>query len=211
MESLSGLIAHHGYIVVATTIGLESMGIPLPGETMLISAAIYAGSTHGLSIWPLLFSGIGGAILGDNLGFAIGRRYGYPLLLRYGSLVRIDEPRIKLGEYLFKHHGGSVVFIGRFVAVLRALAALLAGINRMPWRRFLVFNALGAIVWAGGYGYAAYLFGRELERISGALSWVFIGVAAMAVVIGVTFLRRHEAELIGRAEREFPGRLTPEP
>jgi membrane protein DedA with SNARE-associated domain len=205
VESLSSLVSHHGYLVVTLAIGLESMGVPLPGETMLISAAIYAGSTHGLRLWPLLLSAILGAIVGDNLGFAIGRRYGHPLLLRHGHLLRINASRIKLGEYLFRHHGGSVVFIGRFVAVLRALAALLAGINQMPWRRFLVFNALGAVVWAGGYGYAAYLFGRELERVSGALSWVFIGAAALGVLVGFIFVRRHEAELIARAERDAPG------
>ena len=137
MESLSGLIAHHGYAVVAVTIGLESMGIPLPGETMLLSAAVYAGSTHHLSLGPLLASAMAGAILGDNLGFVLGRRYGYPLLLRYGHLLRITEPRMKLGEYLFKHHGGAVVFLGRSVSVLRALAAVLAGINQMSWQRFL--------------------------------------------------------------------------
>jgi membrane protein DedA with SNARE-associated domain len=207
VDALSALVARDGYLVVALTIGLESMGLPLPGETMLITAAIYAGSTHRLHIVTLLAFAIAGAIIGDNAGYVIGRRFGYPLLLRYGHVLRIDASRIKLGEYLFKHHGGAVVFIGRFVAVLRALAALLAGINCMPWRRFLVFNAIGAIVWAAGYGLAAYTFGRELERFSGPLSWTVAAIACVSVVCAIVFVRRHEGELRARAEREFPGPL----
>ena len=208
MDSLSGLVAHHGYLVVAFAIGLESMGVPLPGETLLIAAAIYAGSTHQLHIVLLIVSAIAGAIAGDNLGFVIGRRFGSPLLRRYGHLVRIDASRIKIGELLFRHHGGKVVFIGRFVALLRALAAFLAGVNGMPWPRFLAFNVAGAIVWAGGYGAAAYLFGREIERVSGAVSWTIAAIGLLAAAAGFLFIRRHEAALIARAEREFPGPLA---
>jgi membrane protein DedA with SNARE-associated domain len=207
VDTLPGLVARHGYLVVAFAIGLESMGIPLPGETLLVAAAIYAGSTHQLHILLLIVSAIAGAIAGDNLGFIIGRRFGYPLLRRYGHLVRIDTARIKLGQLLFRHHGGKVVFIGRFVAVLRALAALLAGVNGMPWRKFLAFNVAGAIVWAGGYGTTAYLFGREIERVSGAVSWTIAAIGLLAAAAGFLFIRRHEAALTARAEREFPGPL----
>jgi membrane protein DedA with SNARE-associated domain len=174
---------------------------------MLVTAAVYAGSTHHLSILVLIAWAITGAIVGDNVGFILGRRFGYPLLLRYGYVLRIDDSRIKLGEFLFRHHGGKVVFIGRFVAVLRALAALFAGINCMPWRRFLIVNAAGAVAWAAGYGAAAYWFGKELERVSASLTWVIVAVAIVGVTAVLVFLRRHESELTAQAEREMPGPL----
>src|SRR5690349_22734487 len=111
------------------------MGVPLPGESVLVLAALYA-ARHGQSITALIASAAVGAILGDNVGYWIGREFGYRLLLRYGRYVGLTETRIKLGQYLFLHHGGKVVFFGRFIAVLRVLAAVLAGVNRMEWRSF---------------------------------------------------------------------------
>jgi membrane protein DedA with SNARE-associated domain len=206
---LSELVARHGYAVVAVAIGLESTGVPVPGETMLVTAAIYAGTTHHLNIGLVILWACVGAIAGDNLGFIIGRRFGYPLLLRYGDLLNLNPARIKLGEFLFRHHGGKVVFLGRFVALLRALAALLAGINCMPWTRFLFFNATGAVVWASVYGSAAYWFGEEIERFSRPVSVAIVIVAVLATVAFLTFVRRHEAALEAAAEREIPGPLRP--
>jgi membrane protein DedA with SNARE-associated domain len=153
-------------------------------------------------IWACL-----GAIVGDNVGFAIGRRFGYPLLLRYGNLLKMNPARIKLGVWLFHRHGGKVVFLGRFVAVLRALAALLAGLNCMPWGRFLFFNAAGAVVWTTGYGMAAYWFGKEIERFSKPASGALLLAAAVAAIAVATFVHRHEADLEAQAEREIPGPL----
>ena len=136
------LLTTYGYWAVFVFIAIESMGIPFPGETMLLVAAIYAGTTHHLSILLVIVAAASGAILGDNLGFMIGRVGGYRLLRRYGRYIRLDERKLKLGQYLFMKHGGKVVFFGRFVAVLRAWAAFLAGTNRMPWPGFLLFNTL---------------------------------------------------------------------
>ena len=149
-KQLADLISAHGYWIVAIIVAVESMGIPAPGETALVTAAIFAGTTHRLDIvWVILAAAVG-AIVGDNIGYMLGRRFGYSLLLRYGKLVRIDEKRIKLGQYLFRRHGGKVVFFGRFIALLRAAAAVLAGTNCMDWRRFLFFNASGGVLWAAG-------------------------------------------------------------
>lgn len=137
------LIAQYGYGAVALAVGVESIGVPFPGETTLIAAALYAGATHQLNIVAVVAVAAIGAILGDNVGFLIGREFGFRLLVRYGHFIRMTKPRIKLGQYLFLRHGGKVVFFGRFAAVLRALAAFLAGANRMTWPRFLVFNAAG--------------------------------------------------------------------
>ena len=131
-NQLAELISAHGYWIVAIVVALESMGLPAPGETALVTAAIFAGTTQRLNIAWIIVAAAIGAIVGDNLGYLIGRRFGYSMLLRYGHLVRVDAKRIKLGQYLFARHGGKVVFFGRFIAVLRAIAAVLAGTNCMP-------------------------------------------------------------------------------
>jgi membrane protein DedA with SNARE-associated domain len=146
-----------------------------------------------------------GAIFGDNIGFWIGREAGFPLLLRYGSYIRITEPKIKLGQYLFLRHGGKVVFFGRFIAILRALAAFLAGVNCMSWRRFLLFNAAGGILWAAVCGFGGWYFGKEASRLAEPAA---IGMASIAVVllaVGFFYLRHHAAQLEARAEAALPG------
>ena len=198
---LTQLIAVHGYTLVAVIVGLESMGLPLPGETTLVTAAIYAGTTHQLSITSIIAAAIVGAIAGDNLGYAIGRRWGYRLLVRYSRLLRLNPRRITLGQFLFARHGGKVVFFGRFIALLRALAAVLAGINQMSWRRFLLFNASGAVVWVTSYGLAGYVLGAQIERVRGPLAIVGVIVAIAATVAFFRFVRRHETALEEEAER----------
>jgi membrane protein DedA with SNARE-associated domain len=199
-QHLATLIAAHGYGIVVATVALESMGIPVPGETVLVTAAIFTGTTHQLNIWLVIAAAAIGAIVGDNIGYLLGRRFGHSLVLRYGYLVRIDSRRIKLGQYVFARHGGKVVFFGRFVAVLRSLAALLAGINVMDWQRFLFFNAAGGIVWAAAFGFAGYLFGERLERVRGPARVAALILAAIACAGGIWWMRRHEAALQAEAE-----------
>src|SRR5258707_8034436 len=151
-SDLLRFLASYGDFAVLLFVAIESIGIPFPGETMLLAAAIFAGTTHRLSIPLVILAAESFAILGDNLGFWVGLEGGYRLLRRYGQYIRLEERRLKLGQYLFLKHGGKVVFFGRFVAVLRAWAAFLAGANRMRWPRFLLFNAPGGIGWATLYG-----------------------------------------------------------
>ena len=207
MPSLSALIAQYGYWIVAAAVGVESMGIPVPGETMLVTAAVYAGATHQLNIVLVIPTAAAGAIVGDSLGFAIGRRFGYRLLLRYGHLLRITASRIKLGQWLFLRHGGKVVFFGRFIAVLRAFAAVLAGVNGMPWSRFLMLNATGAVVWASGYGTLAYLLGEQVERFTKPVGIAILVGAVAGGILFIRFIHRHEAALEAEAERMVPGPL----
>jgi membrane protein DedA with SNARE-associated domain len=141
-DQLHALFASYGVWTVAFIVGLESLGVPLPGETVLILASLYA-ATHNVPIALVIGAATLGAIVGDNIGYVFGREIGYRLLLRFGPYLGLTEGRIKLGQYLFMKHGGKVVFFGRFVAVLRVLAAFLAGVNRLAWPRFLVANALG--------------------------------------------------------------------
>ena len=205
--NISDLIASWGYWAVFLLVGAESLGIPLPGETALITAGIYAGHTHRLSPWLIFAVATAGAIIGDNLGYWIGVKGGYRLARRYGSKVRLDERKLKIGRYLFDTHGGKVVFFGRFVSILRTYAAFLAGTSKMAWRRFVVANASGGIVWAGIYTLAAYLAGNALQRVSGAISWALLGAAAAAVVTVLVLSRRQIGRLAVRAEAAYPGPL----
>ena len=209
MSSLSHLLAEHPMYWVATYsywavfffVAIESSGIPAPGETA------FAGVTHELDIFWIVFAAAGGAVAGDNLGYMVGRRLGFPMLLRHGRKVGLTDGRLKLGQYLFGRYGGAIVFFGRFVAVLRAAAAVLAGANCMPWRRFLVFNAAGGIAWAGIFGFGAYAFGGVMLHQSGLIGLVFLVLAAAMVVAGFVFIKRQESRLIAQAELALPGPL----
>jgi membrane protein DedA with SNARE-associated domain len=208
-ENLQYLIATYGYWAVGGIVGLESLGLPLPGETALVLAALYAGGHQDLSIWGIIISAAIGAVLGDNVGYWVGREFGYRFLRRYGGYVGLSDTRIKLGQYLFLRHGTKVVFFGRFVAILRILAAFLAGANQMDWRRFLIANATGGIVWACIFGLGAYLFGSALMQVTAALSTGLVLIAVLIIIGATWFLRRHEAELEAEAERVLPGPLRP--
>jgi membrane protein DedA with SNARE-associated domain len=206
-STLTQLLASYGYLAVLLFVAIESTGIPFPGETILLVAAITAGTTHQLSIAWVIVAAASGAILGDNLGFWVGREGGYRLLRRYGRYIRLDERRLKLGQYLFLKHGGKVVFFGRFVAVLRAWAAFLAGTNRMAWPRFLLFNAAGAIVWATLYGLGGYFLGDNIHRLVGQVGVVFLVLAVFLIIAGIVLVRRNEERLEDEAERALPGPL----
>jgi len=208
IHTLTHLLATYGYWAVLAFVAIESTGIPFPGETMLLAAAIYAGTHHSFHIPLVILAAASGAILGDNLGFLIGRAGGFRLLRRYGHLVRLDERKLKLGIYLFRRHGGKVVFFGRFVAVLRAWAAFLAGASRMPWDRFLLFNAAGGILWATLYGLGGYALGDSIHRLTGPVGVATVVLAALVIVASLIILRRNEARLEAEAERALPGPLT---
>jgi len=191
-STLTHLLATYGYLAVLLFVTIESTGIPFPGETMLLVAAIAAGTTHQLSIALVIVAAASGAILGDNLGFWVGREGGYRLLRRYGRYIHVEERRLKLGQYLFLKHGGKVVFFGRFVAVLRAWAAFLAGTNRMRWPRFLLFNTAGGIVWATLYGLGGYFLGDNIHRLVGQVGVVFLVLAVFLIIAGIVLVRRNE-------------------
>jgi membrane protein DedA with SNARE-associated domain len=216
VTTLAALIAHgrleqwlmdYGYLAVFLVVGMESIGVPVPGETMLIVASVYAGSTHNLSIALIVLVAAAGAIVGDNIGYTVGRQGGWRLLRRYGHRVGIDERRLKLGRYLFLRHGGKVVFFGRFVSILRTYAAALAGANHMPFPRFFSFNASGGIVWAAIYGFGYYYAAHLLKQLNTAFTIVAIAVAVGVVVGMFLFIRRNIQDWEDRAERALPGPL----
>ncbi len=207
MHAIEHLIEAYGLVVVAGVIGLESTGLPFPGETVLILAGVFSGTNHHLNIVAVVLTAAGGAIVGSMVGYVIGREFGYYLLLRYGRYLRITEGRIKLGEYLFLCHGSKIVFVARFVPVLRSIVGILAGANRMPWRDFLLANIAGALVWASFFGFAAYMLGSEIEQLARPVVLIVGIVALVLIVAGAMFVRRHEAQLTAEAERALPGPL----
>ena len=203
VEWLHGIVQGHGTWFVAVIIFLESMGAPLPGESLLIGAAVYAATMGGLQIeWVVLYAAIG-AIMGDNAGYLLGRVVGRRALQRWGGKIGLTEKRLVLGEYLFQKHGAKVVFFGRFTAFLRTFAALLAGATRMPWPRFLLWNALGGVCWTAGYGYGAFLLGDQVHNLLGPIG-LGLGVIALGLIIWlIVFVRRHESRLMREAEEEM--------
>jgi membrane protein DedA with SNARE-associated domain len=204
---LQSWINSYGYEAVFVLVALESLGLPLPGETALITAALYAATTHHLNIAIIVAVAAAAAIIGDNVGFALGRWGGYRILRRYGRYIRFDQRRIKIGLYVFREHGGKVVFFGRFIPVLRTYAAFLAGTNRMSWPRFLVFNAGGGITWALVVGLAYYYIGAAVSHVRGPLD-IILGAVAVVVVVGfLIYLHRAEDRYAARAEEAFPGEL----
>ena len=201
------LVSSLGYWAVFLLVAAESLGVPLPGETALIVAGAYAGQTHHLDPWVIFAVASAAAISGDNVGFWIGDKGGYRLAKRYGKKLRLDERKLKVGRYVFDHHGTKVVFFGRFVSILRTYAAFLAGTSRMRWRQFLPANAAGGIVWAAIYTFAAYEAGATLRHLSGKID-LALGVAAVVVIVAVLVAVRHSTnQLADRAERAYPGPL----
>jgi membrane protein DedA with SNARE-associated domain len=201
---LTQLITSYGYWIVAGIVGLESLGVPLPGETTLILAAVYAGSSHRLALPLVIAAAAAGAIVGDNLGYWIGRSEGYRFLRRYGRYVRLDESTLKVGEYLFQRFGGRVVFFGRFLPILRILAAVLAGTDRVSWWRFVVANAAGGVLWATVIGSLSYLLGAAVQ---GPLTSAGYGLAVVITAAAWLLWRRLLPRLREQAEAALPGSL----
>ena len=177
---MTHLIEHYGLILLFLVVGLESAGLWLPGETALIAAAVYAADGH-LSIAGVIAVAAAAAILGDNVGYWAGREGGRRLLDRWRWLERLSARVLPPAERFFERHGGKAVFFARFFGGLRVTGAWMAGITRMPWWRFLVWNAAGGIVWAVGVGLLAYYGGKAAaETIA---RWGVYGGIAVAVIV----------------------------
>jgi undecaprenyl-diphosphatase len=192
MLSLVNLPAHLGYLILFGLIGAESSGLPVPGESALITAGVLAHDGQ-LDIVLVIVIAAGAAIVGDNIGYLIGRTGGRRLLERPGLLERHRRAVLNRGEPFFAKHGPKAVFLGRWITGLRIAASWLAGISHMPWRVFLFWNALGGIAWATSVGLLAYFLGHVAERV-----FKYAGAAGFAAVLvaGGSFLlwRRFRAD-----------------
>jgi len=181
-------IEHYGLVFVFGIVCLESAGLWLPGETALIAAGVYASKGH-LSISGVIAVAAAGAILGDNIGYWLGREGGRRLLYRYAWLTRFADRVIPTAERFFARHGGKAVFLARFFGGVRVTGAWMAGITRMPWWRFLFWNAAGGITWAVGVGLVAFYAGKAAADAI-ARYGVYGGIA-LAIVLGAALVGLH--------------------
>lgn len=162
ITSLEPAVSSYGYLGVGVLVCLEDFGVPAPGETVLITAAFYAGLGH-LNIILVALIGVLGAVLGDNIGFAIGHFGGHPLVERYGKYVFLTPARISTAEKFFNRHGGKIVVVARFIEGLRQLNGVIAGLSEMKWSKFLVFNTIGAVLWVSLWCTIGYLGGNHIQ------------------------------------------------
>jgi membrane protein DedA with SNARE-associated domain len=205
LADLSTLVAHYGYDVVFAALLLASTGVPLPAGELLVAAAIYAAHTHRLDIGVLATGGIAMAIIGGVAGYGVGHWLGVAGLRRHGGRVGLGPARQRLGRYLFLVHGGAIVFFIRFIAFIGPFGGVLAGVNRMPWGRFLAFNILGACAWVSAMSMGGYLFGSLFASVGGP-----IGVAALALAVAVAaamviYVHRQGATLQAKADAMLLG------
>jgi membrane protein DedA with SNARE-associated domain len=164
LHSLESPLNQYGYLAVAALVMLEDFGVPVPGETVLIVAAIYAG-TGRLSIWLVAVIGFLAAVAGDNIGFAIGHFGGRPLAERFGRYIFLTPERLDKTAAFFDRHGGKIIIIARFVEGLRQANGIIAGFSGMHWRRFVVFNAIGAALWVAVWASVGYFSGSHIDSI----------------------------------------------
>ena len=196
---LASLFAQHGYLIMAALIAGESAGLPLPGETSLLAGAV-AAQRGALGLGWVIAVGAAAAIVGDNIGYWVGRRAGRPFLARYGRFVHIKEKQLRVMDYYFSHHGGKTVFFGRWVSILRAGAALFAGASRMPWPKFALWNALGSVAWAVGVTLLGYFFSASIGLIKSGFGYAGIAALVAALAGAYLFFRRTERRLFRDSE-----------
>lgn len=188
------LLLEYGYVILFLLVAVESLGIPLPGETALVTAAAFA-ATGQLTVALVLLTGIAAAIVGDNTGYWIGRKGGLPVVERYGHRVGLNPQKLQRIRSFYESHGSKTVLLGRFIAVFRSWAAVFAGVMRMPYARFVAFNATGSVTWAAVYTTLGYLFGRNLpllHRYTRTASIVAIAAALLAIAVYLLARRRRK-------------------
>jgi membrane protein DedA with SNARE-associated domain len=189
-QQILHLVESFGYLIVFLGVGIESLGVPVPGETVLVIGAVYAAQGH-LNPAVVAAVAVAGAVLGDNIGYYVGRRWGRRLI-RTRLLRRIYDPRrLAVAERFFERHGWTAVFFGRFIAILRIFAGPLAGMHHMPWRHFVLANMGGAVVWVGTVVTVGMLLGGNLDHIIQLISRAgYIGLG-LVVLLGIAFVVVH--------------------
>ena len=206
LDVVSPYLNHYGYWAVGLLVAVEDFGIPVPGETILIAAALYAGAGR-LNIVLVGVIGFLAAIAGDNIGFAIGHFGGRALALRLGKYVFLTRERLDKAQTFFERHGGKIIVIARFVEGLRQANGIVAGIAGMPWRRFFAFNALGAALWVGVWVTAGYLAGSHITTIYHQVTRYSLYALILLILLVLAVIARHL--LRRRRARRHPGPADP--
>jgi membrane protein DedA with SNARE-associated domain len=185
LDLLRGALVQYGYWAVAAALLLENAGVPVPGETVLLLASFLAYSERNLHLGWIIFVGTLACTVGDNAGYAIGHYGGRPLLERYRNVFRIGDAALERGERLFERYGSVTILFARFVFGMRVIAGPLAGVLRMPWKKFAIFNLMGAALWVSAISLAGYFFGSRwgtlmhfIKRFDLVLGGVFVLLAA---------------------------------
>jgi membrane protein DedA with SNARE-associated domain len=198
VASLTSFVDEHSQwalLILFALVALESFGLPLPGETVLIACGVLASQGSLSVVWMIVVASLA-AIIGDNLGYTVARTGGRPLLERYSFTRRYAEKYLPRGERFFARHGGKAVFLSRFVAVLRVTAAWIAGLSRMHWLRFFAWNAAGGICWATLVGLVAYFLGSAAASAIGRYGLYAAGGALLLAVVGFLIVRRIERRVV---------------
>jgi membrane protein DedA with SNARE-associated domain len=208
LHGVAPILDRWGYLAVAGVIGVESFGVPAPGQTIMVAAAIYAGAGR-LNVVAVAAIAFVAAVLGDNIGYWIGVRGGRRIVHRFGRYVLITPERLERAEKFFARRGNRIVVVARFIDGLRQLNGVIAGITAMPWRTFLIYNAIGAALWVGWWTTISYLLGTHLVEIIEQVhryKWWAIAVVAVAVaayiILHVRHIRRRRARAAAAAEAE---------
>jgi len=194
LDFLRNAVVQYGYWAVGAALLAENAGIPVPGETILLLACFLTYSEQNLRLPWIILVGTIAATLGDNLGFAAGYYGGRPLLARYQTFFKIQNRTLERGEDLFARYGAVTVFFARFVFGLRIIAGPLAGVLRMPWRKFMVFNFLGAALWVSVIAGAGYLFGQHWERLQQDVRRIDLSIAILLLVAALLWWRSRRAK-----------------
>jgi membrane protein DedA with SNARE-associated domain len=204
LQSLAPTLDRHGYLAVGTLVLLEDFGVPVPGETVLIAAAVYAGAGR-LNIVVVALIALAAAVLGDNIGYLIGRLGGRPLVERYGRYIMLTSERIEKATAFFERQGPKIVTIARFIEGLRQANGIISGMGEMPWRTFLAFNALGAAIWVGLWCAVGDLAGNHIDAIYRGVTQYLSYVIAAAIVAALVWLalrvRRRRARRLAGAPK----------
>lgn len=196
LQTLQNALVVIGYPAIFLFVFIECVGVPLPGETMVLLASFCAATTHQLQLPLVILFAALAAVLGDNVGYIIGRTGGRALVEKFGRFVFIKMEHLDKAELFFSRHGAKTVFFGRFISLLRIWAAFLAGMNRMHWRTFLFYNGLGGIIWATYVGLLGYVAGRyfhdhfdQVERVARTIGWVGFGLVVLAIIVAVVVIK----------------------
>jgi membrane protein DedA with SNARE-associated domain len=193
-DSLRGFVVDYGYWAVALALLCENAGLPVPGESTLLLASFLAYSERHLHLGWIIAVATCAATLGDNLGFALGHFGGRPLLDRYATFFRISPAAIERGEGIFERYGAEAVFFARFIVGLRVFAGPLAGVLRMHWKRFAIFNLLGAALWVTVISGSGYLFGRHWHELLRAMQRLNVAVVVVVVIVGIVLWWRYRRQ-----------------